>query len=93
MAEIVIQCAGATWAYRKPTRQQIEIDYHDRLGRFGIEAVADDGRIVVLYLSLAEARGMSAALRSEITAVTDRSERPSPVATPRRLSGTMTGGR
>lgn len=76
MAEIVIQETHGRWPYRARLPSPVEVDYHDGLGRFGIEAVADDGRIVILYLSMIEACGLSAALRSEIAyandVVTDR---------------------
>lgn len=85
LAEIIVQDDGDERPYRARTRQPIEIDYHDGLGRFGIEAVAEDGRRIVLYLSVLEACGISAALRSEIGRVAD-------VATDDR-SGTIWGRR
>lgn len=71
MAEIVIQKAGARRVAREWTRQPIEVDYHDRLGRFEIEAVAEDGTTVILYLSILEACGLSAGLQSEIGRLED----------------------
>ena len=75
MADVLIQDAGASRVYRARTTQPIEVDYHDGLGRFGIEAVTDDGRTVVLYLSMIEACGVSAALRTEIASASDAIER------------------
>jgi hypothetical protein len=81
VAEIIVQDRGAK-PYRARTQGTIEVDYHDRLGRLGIEAVAEDGRTVVLYLSLIEACGLSAGLRSEIGAASERIEE-------RRISGNV----
>jgi hypothetical protein len=71
VAEIMIQDSDARRTYRARLCQPIELDYHDGIGRFGIEAVAEDGRIVLLYLSMIEACGLSAAFRSEIGAASE----------------------
>lgn len=71
MAELMVQDSDGRRAYRARVQRTIEVDYHDRLGRFGIEAVDVNGRTVVLYLSMIEACGLSAALRSEIGAASD----------------------
>ena len=72
MAELVLQWHRFAAGDRRRIGQPIEIDYHDGLGRFGIEAVTEDGQAVVLYLSMIEACGLSAALRAEIGAASDR---------------------
>lgn len=86
MAEIIIQQPGARRVARGRTRQPIEADYHDGMGRFGIEAVSEDGTFVILYLSIIEAIGLSASLRSEIGRLED-------VATHCAPSGTIGYGR
>lgn len=74
MAEVILQWHRFAVGDKRQITERIEVDYHSGLGRFGIEAVTEDGQIIIVYLSMIEACGLSAALRSEIGAASDAIE-------------------